>query len=73
MLLLKAHNAIYKYDFICLSETHLDCSIPSDHVSLGLEGYRLVRADHTNNVKWNGVCIYYKKSLPVRVANLPYL
>ena len=44
MLLLKAYNAIY--DFICLSETHLDSSIPSDHVSLELEGYKLVCADH---------------------------
>ena len=46
MLLLKAYNAIYKYDFICLSETYLDSSIPSDHVSLELEGYKLVCADH---------------------------
>ena len=73
MLLLKAYNAIYKYDFICLSETFLDSSIPSDHVSLELEGYKLVRADHPNNVKGGGVCIYYKESLPVRVTNLPYL
>ena len=73
MLLLKAYNAIYKYDFICLSETFLDSSIPSDHVSLELEGYKLVRADHPNNVKRGGVCIYYKESLPVRVINLPYL
>ena len=73
MLLLKAHIAIYKYNFICLSETFLDSSIPSDHVSLELEGYKLVRADHPNNVKRGGVCIYYKESLPVRVINLPYL
>ena len=73
MLLLKAYNAIYKYDFICLSETYLDSSIPSDHVSLELEGYKLVRADHPNNVKRGGVCIYYKESLPVKVINLPYL
>ena len=73
MLLLKAYNAIYKYNFICLSETYLDCSIPSDHVSLELEGYKLVRADHANNVKGGGVFTYYKESLPVRVINLPYL
>ena len=50
MLRLKAYNAIYKYDIICLSETYLDSSIPSDHVSLELEGYKLVRADHPNNI-----------------------
>ena len=44
MLLLKAYNAIYKYDFISLSETYLDSSIPSDQV------YKMVRADHPNNV-----------------------
>ena len=51
MLVLKAYNAIYKYSFICLSETYLESSIPSDHISLELEGYNLVPADHPNNVK----------------------
>ena len=73
MLLLKAYNTIYKYYFICLSGTYLDSSIPSDHVSLELEGYKLVRADHYNDVKWSGDFIYYKESLPVRIINLPYL
>ena len=73
MLLLKAYNAIYKYDSICLSETYLGSSIPSDHISLELEGNKLVLADHPNNVKQGGACIYYKESLPVRVINLPYL
>ena len=68
---LKAYNAIYKHDFICLSETYLDSSIP-DNV-LDIEGYRLVRADHPNNIKRGGVCIYYKESLPVRVINIPYI
>ena len=73
IILLKAYNDIYKYDFICLSETYLDSSFPSDHVSLELGVYKLVRADHPNNVKRGGVCIYYKESLPVGVINLPYL
>ena len=47
--------------------------IPADHVSLELEDYKLVRADHPNNVKRGEVCIYSKESLPVRVINLPYL
>ena len=64
---------LYKYDFICLSETFLDSSIPSDHVSLELEGYKFVRADYLNTFKRHGVCIYYKESLPVRAINLPYL
>ena len=51
MLLLKAYNAIYKYDFICLPETYLDSSILPNHTSLDLEGYNLVRADNPNIVK----------------------
>ena len=73
MLLLKAYNAIYKYNFICFSETFLDFSTPSEHVSLDLEGYKSVRTNHPNNVERGGFCIYYKESLPVRVINLPYL
>ena len=37
------------------------------------DGYNLVCADHPNNIKKGGVCIYYKESLPARVISLPYL
>ena len=37
-----------------------------------IEGYNLVRADHPDNIKRGGVCIYYKESLPVRIKTLPY-
>ena len=40
---------------------------------LEIAGYILVCADHPNNIKSGGVCIYYKESLPVRVISLPYL
>ena len=67
---LKAYISVYKYDFLCLSETYLDTSIPDNLINI--EEYKLIRADHPNNVKRGGVCIYYKESLPVRVINLPY-
>ena len=67
---LKAYNSIYKYDFICLSETYLDSSIPDNLIDI--EGYKLIRANHPDNIKRGGVCIYYKESLPVRVISLPY-
>ena len=38
---------------------------------LEIDGYNLIRADHPNNTKRGGVCIYYKESLPVRVISLP--
>ena len=69
---LKAHNSIYKHDFNCLSETYLDSSTALDN-SLQIEGYNLVRADHPNDVKRGGVCIYYRESLPIRVISIPYL
>ena len=62
---------MYKHDFICLSETYLDSSTPDS--LLEIDGYILVCADHPNNIKRGGVCIYYKESLPVRVTGLPYL
>ena len=62
---------MYKHDFIYLSDTYLDSSTPDS--LLEIDGYILVRADHPNNIKRGGVCIYYKESLPVRVISLPYL
>ena len=67
---LKAYISMYKHDFVCLSETYLDSSV-SDSL-LRIDGYNLVRADHPNDTKRDGVCIYYKESLPVRVKNLSY-
>ena len=67
---LKAYVSTNKYDFICLSETFLDSSTPDNLVDI--QGYNLVRADHPDNTKRGGVCIYYNESLPVRVINLPY-
>ena len=67
---LKAYISTCKHDFMCLSETYLDSSIPSNIIDT--EGYKLVCSDHPDNVKRGGVCIYYKESLPVRVINLPF-
>ena len=68
---LKTYTSMYKYDFICLSETYLDSMTPGNLPEIN--GCNLVRADHPDNIKRGGVCIYYKESLPVRVISLPYL
>ena len=60
---LKAYISTYKHDFICLSETYLDSSTPSNIIDI--EGYKLVHSDHPDNNKRGGVCIYYKESFPV--------
>ena len=51
-------------------KTYLDSTIPDS--LLEIDGYNLVRADHSNNIKKGEVCIYYKESLLVRVISLPY-
>ena len=65
---LKAYVSTYKYDFICLSETYLDSSIRDEKIEI--DGYELVRTDHSGNVKRGGVCIYYKEFLPVQEIKL---
>ena len=67
---LEAYISSYKNDFICSSETLLDSSTPDNLVDI--QEYNLVRADHPDNTKRGGVCIYYKESVAVRVINLPY-
>ena len=66
MDLLQAYNTIHQYDMICLSEFYLDASVSSDNDNLNINGYKLVRADHSGNVKKSGVCVYFEESLPVR-------
>ena len=66
----KAYNSIYKYDFICLSETYLDSSIPDNLINI--EGFKLVCSDHPDSMKRGGASIYYKESLSVWVISLPY-
>ena len=70
---LKAYNSIYRYDFICISETFLDSSFESDDKNLMLEGYNLIRSDHSSNTKRGGVFIYYKESLAVRLVDITSL
>ena len=70
---LKDYNFIYKYDFICISETFLNSSFESDDKNHMLEGYNSIRSDHPNNTKRDGVCIYYKGSLAVRLVDITSL
>ena len=64
---------------ICISETfrdilrHLDFSFSNDDPRLNLPGYNVVRADNPNNIKRDGVCVYFKESLVVRSVTSLYL
>ena len=71
--LLKAYNVELKFDMICLSETFLDYSIPSNYERLNMKGHKLIRADNPSDSKKGGVGIYYKEFLAagsVKVKNL---
>ena len=71
--LLEAYNCEHKYDVICLSETFLDSSYSSEDPALTINGYKLMRCDHPNNIKRGGVAIYYKETLPIRFCNIAFL
>ena len=58
---------------ICLSESFLDSSILTESNNLKINGYKMVRAAHPNNVKRGRVCAYVRESLPVRNFTNSYL
>ena len=71
---LEAFNTTKNLDFICLSaESYLDSTIASDDKNLCPDGYKLIRADHPKNIKQGEVCIYYRKTLPVKIIQSNYL
>ena len=59
-----AYNITYKYDIICASETYLNLSVHSSKLSI--PGYDVIRADHPNDQKRCGVCLYFKENLILR-------
>ena len=71
--LLRAYTTVHNFDVVCLSETYLDSSILHDDNNLQIPGYNLYRKDHPLNIKWGGVYIYYKISLPLKTKNIHYL
>ena len=63
--LLEAYDIPRKLDMICLSETLLDSSIPSNYERLYNKAYKLIRADNPSHSKKSSVGIYYKEVLAV--------
>ena len=53
------------FDIVYLSVTFLDSTIPGDDENIQINGYSLLRADHPNDTKHRGVCIYFKEMLPL--------
>ena len=46
--------------------------VVSDDVKLDIPGYNLVRTDHPANIKRDGVCIYFRKSLHLRILYINF-
>ena len=59
-----AYNTVQKFDIICISGTYLNSSVNEN--LLLIPGYHLLRADHPDNLKKGGVCLYYKEHLSLR-------
>ena len=70
--MLQTYNIVHKYDVICITESYLDSSVPLDNNSLSLNGYNLTRANHPDDVKRGGVCMYYKENLFLRIISFSY-
>ena len=68
--LIIAYNTVQKFDIICISETYLIS--PVNENFLLIPGYHLLRADHPDNLKKGGVCLYYKEHLRLRQIETPY-
>ena len=62
---MEANNAVNKFDIICLSESFLNSSIPTENNNLKINDYKIVRPDCPNYVKRGGLCAYVRESLPV--------
>ena len=73
LFLLKACIILHRFDIICLSETYLHSTIPNDNDKSQIHEYTLICSEHPSNIKHGGVCIYYKRSLPLKVINIGYL
>ena len=67
--LLLAYMRTFNVDVFFITETFLDPSFCCDDPGLQIEGCKLERSDHPNNVKRGGICVYFKEHLPLRIRD----
>ena len=70
---LTAYLSVNKFDIVCLSETFANSNILADGETLQIPGYIIARVDHPSNTKSDGVCVYYKPPLPLKLLDIKYL
>ena len=64
---------MHTFDIICISESYLNPDTSSSNGNFNIPGYNISRPDHPSGNRRGGVCIYYKKSLPIKMLNINYL
>ena len=63
--LIEAFIKVNNIDIICLSETFLDSTILLNDGIVYINGYLMIRADHSSNTNRGGTCMLYKQYLPL--------
>ena len=61
---------MHRYDFVCISKTFLFTSVSFTLDSLNIDCYNIVQSDDPRGLKKEGVCCYFKKSLPIRILKI---
>ena len=64
---------MHRFDIICISKSCLNSGTSSSDYNLNIPGYNMYRADHPSGSRREGVCIYYKESLPIKMLTINYL
>ena len=59
--LLQSYITKHNYDIVCLSETFLNSSIQTNDKGIVIDGYILIRVDHSRESKRGGIFVYYKE------------
>ena len=49
---------------------YFDSSVQEGYKNIHLDGYHLLKTDHPSNSKCGCVCIFYKETPAVHIANL---
>ena len=65
--LLEAHNSLFSYDLISLTEVSLNDTMEVPETLL--DGYTFVSKNNAANTRHGGVGLFYKNSLPLLVRN----
>ena len=47
--------------------------ILTDDENLQILGYSIAQVDHISNIKCDGICVYYKNLLPLKLLDINYL